>query len=811
MTLLYRALLTFFLIGTSLPDVAFSQSSQIITSAELHNDAVSPEVWYYADNTYTLDIAGAQKLFSEDKFLQTDANFNFGYSAALYWVTFAFSISESTGNETQKDLALIFDYPHLDQIDIFRSKDGQPPAHWLTLGDRYPFDDRVVKNRSFVVPETIHIDTTYRYWIRIDTQSSIQLHPAIWDKERFLEKELNQTIMYGMFYGILLVMALYNMFIGYSIKDKAYGYYVAYIFSFLILQCAINGDAFKYLWPTFPWFNSYAIPIAVFLSIAFSSTFSREFLQLEKHFKKLNSALIFLTTTSLLCISSFLFFEYQTVIAIAIWLALINTILILTSAIFSLKHGFHYARLFLVAWVTLLISVVIMAFTPMGIFPSNWFTRHTAQIGSALEVVLLSLALAHRINRIKAEYRAIELRSKLLLEEKNEELRHALKLITKNNNLKDSFLATISHELRTPMNGIEGSLQVIRDEVKDNKIRNHVDDAANSATHMTQLVDSLLEYSELQSGNWKLQETSFELETTLSKIVPVIESECKCKGISFQISQNIRINHQLIGDAPRINHILFQLLDNAVKFTHQGGITLEASSNEESDHYTLYFSISDSGIGIKDQQLNEIFDGFSQVDDSFSRQYGGLGLGLSLCKAIIDKMGGEIAISSTPGKGTNANISIRLKKGAKRQLEKETKQQETLPGCPLVLIVEDNPVNQVMLTAIIKKFGCTADQANNGEEAVKMAKEKHYSCILMDCQMPILDGFEATKSIRSNGCQNRNTPIIAVTANAMSGDRERCIRAGMDDYIRKPIKKSIVFKHMNYWLSKELENDKNTI
>jgi len=797
--------------GTSLPSVAVSQPPQVITSTELSNDAVTPKVWYYADNTYTLDLTGAQELFAKGKFIRTDADFNFGYSEDLYWVTFAFSISESSASENRKDIALIFDYPHLDDIQIFRSEDGKPPTHWLTLGDRYPFDDRPVKSRAFVAPETIHVNTPYRYWIRIDTKSSTQLHPAIWDKERFLEKELNQTVMYGMFYGILLVMALYNMFIGYSIKDKAYGYYVAYIFSFLLLQCSINGDAFKYLWPTIPWINTYAIPVSVFLSIAFSSAFSRNFLQLEKHFEKLNITLAALSTTSLLCISLFLFFEYQTVIYIAISLALINTILILTAATFSLAHGFRYAKLFLIAWVTLLISAVITALTPAGFFPSNWFTRHSSQFGSTLEVVLLSLALAHRINRIKAEARSIELRSKLLLEKKNVELRQALKLITKNNNLKDSFLATISHELRTPMNGIEGSLQVIRDEIKDKEIRNHVDDAANSAIHMTQLVDSLLEYSELQSGNWKLQESPFELETTLSKIIPVIKNECKRKGISFSLTQNIELNHLLIGDAPRINHILFQLLDNAVKFTHQGGIVLDASSREDRDHYTLYFSVSDSGIGIKDQQLSEIFDGFNQIDASFSRQYGGLGLGLSLCKAIIDRMGGDITISSAPEKGTNANISIQLKKGVERPLEKPTKQQETLPGNPIVLIVEDNPVNQVMLSAIIKKFGCTADQANNGEEAVRMAKERHYDCILMDCQMPILDGFEATKSIRSNGCKNKNTPIIAVTANAMSGDRERCIRAGMNDYIRKPIKKDIVFEHMHYWLSKELESDNSTI
>jgi len=352
------------------------------------------------------------------------------------------------------------------------------------------------------------------------------------------------------------------------------------------------------------------------------------------------------------------------------------------------------------------------------------------------------------------------------------------------------------------MNGIEGSLQVIQDEIEDEQIIPHVEAATYSANYMTQLVESLLEYSELQSGNWKLHSQSFKLEGIISKCLQMIEGDCLRKGIEFTVKNNAKIQQEVIGDYHRIHHMLFQLLDNAIKFTHQGSIGLEVTAVDEKDHYSLTFSVSDTGVGISEEKLRDIFESFRQMDGSFSRQYGGLGIGLSLCKAITDKMEGQISVNSTVGQGTRVDIQIDLKKG-KEIICGKGPIKKTLPGNPSILIVEDNPVNQMTLTAIVKKLGCQVDTASNGEEAVVKAKETRYDCILMDCQMPILDGFEATKIIRASENKNNETTIIAVTANAMSGDRDKCIKSGMDDYIRKPVKKNVIFDQLDGWLGKK--------
>ncbi len=787
--------------GFALTALASPYSSDTIRLSDLAGGAVQPHVQILEDDTRSLDLDDALKQFQLGLFKKEDAGFNLGYSRSRYWVYFGFSVPDISPEQRQKELFLQFGYPHLDQFSVFRGVNDEAPTHWVTLGDNLPFNARLVKNSRFLVPEVVERGNIYHYWVLLETTSSVQLHPAVWDKQRYLEESYLQTVVFGMFYGILLVMALYNAFIGFSIHDKAYIYYVGYIVSFLMLQASIVGHGFEFFWPSIPLLNNIAIPIFVLLSIVFSANFSREFLRLDKHSPRLNMALQMLVVAGLICGVMFIVLEYQQRMLLAILLSFVNTALILMAGFVSWRKGFRYARLFLLAWVTLLVAAVVVSLTPLGYLPSTWLTRHVGQVGSAIEVVLLSLALADRINRLKADARALELRSKLVLKKTNLELQQALKLITKNNNLKDEFLATISHELRTPMNGVEGSLQIIQDEITDKNIKGHVEAATNSANHMTQLVDSLLEYSEIQSGNWKLQEQPFSIDAMLKKLISAIGNECERKRITFDIEKDLQVGHQLVGDSSRINHILFQLLDNAVKFTHDGKVRLSVSSQEREGSYELLFVVSDTGIGIGKKQLSDIFDGFKQMDGSFSRQYGGLGLGLSLCKAMTDKMGGQISVRSQVGEGTDVNVGIRLRKGDVLPALNKAPAATKLTGSPLVLIVEDNPVNQMTLKAIVKKIGCSVEMASNGEEAVVMAKEKKYDCILMDCQMPILDGFEATKLIRLEDNINHETSIIAVTANAMSGDRDRCLNAGMDDYIRKPVKKDIIFERLSFWLS----------
>ena len=805
MTAFFRLIWVFFLLSANVASFAnvpltdaFTKNT--ISLSELANNRLKPQVWYFEDKGGNTSLDKAQRLFESGQFNSANANFNFGFSDSPYWVYLAFSIEEDNPQFEWKDILFEFNYPHIDDIQIYRSIGQEKPRLYSSLGDHLPFSERRIPDSVFVIPEVIKMNDTYHYWIRVETTSSMMLLISIWDKDNYIEEKNHRLLAYGIYYGILIVMIFYNMFIGFSIKDRSYLHYVGYIVSFTVFQACLFGHAYQYFWPTMPRLNEWVLPASVFLCLMFAVSFSRYFLQIDKQHPRINTMLIVIVAFCYVSLFASFFVGYRVSILLAVWIGFGAVLSILIAAVNSLLTGFRGAKLFLMAWVTLLFASVVMGLTASGFLPANIFTRHVAQVGSALEVILLSLALADRINCIKAEKRFLEKQIKLKLEEKNIELNSALDLLKENNTLKDEFLATISHELRTPMNGIEGSLQIIQDGFIDGSVKPHVEAATQSANRMTQLVDSLLEYSEIQSGDWHLFEQPFILDRLVEKCKSIIDSDCSIKGIQFSIVNNTDIQSQLIGDSLRLHHLLFQLLDNAVKFTHKGSITLTIDAHEIEGGYQLDFTICDTGIGIATETLKDIFESFRQMDGSFSRQYGGLGIGLSLCKAIVDRMGGTISVNSVLDEGTTFTVSVDFRRGNVITSIKKSSDGCLLPGSPLILIVEDNPVNLMTLTAMVGKLGGRVEKANNGKEAVDMANIKEYDIILMDCQMPILDGFEATKAIRKMGCINSETHIIAVTANAMSGDRDRCLEAGMDDYIRKPIKKDIVFEKMHYWL-----------
>ena len=496
MTIFSRLIWTFFLLSANvasfanvaLPDVS---TKNTIALSELANHAVKPQVWYFEDKEGDTSLDKAQGLFESGEFNTATANFNFGFSDSPYWIYLTFSIEEAAPQFEWKDILFEFNYPHLDDIQIYRAVGQEKPRLYASLGDHQPFAERMIPDSVFVIPDVIKMNDTYHYWVRVETTSSMMLLISIWDKDNYIEEKNHRLLAYGIYYGILIVMMFYNMFIGFSIKDRSYLYYVGYIASFTIFQACLFGHAYQYLWPTMPALNELVLPSSILLCLMFAVSFSRSFLQIDKLHPRVNKMLIVMVALCSVSLVASFFVGYRISILLAVWVGFCAVFSIFVAAINSLATGFRGAKLFLVAWITLLFASIVMGLTASGILPANMFTRHVAQVGSALEVILLSLALADRINRIKAEKRFIEKQSKLKLEEKNKELNQALDLLKKSNTLKDDFLATISHELRTPMNGIEGSLQVIQDGIVDGSVKPHIDAAAQSANRMTQLVDSL--------------------------------------------------------------------------------------------------------------------------------------------------------------------------------------------------------------------------------------------------------------------------------------------------------------------------------
>lgn len=707
------------------------------------------------------------------------ATLNAGYSRSAFWLKIDLHYRPSNPG-AQRSWLLELAYPPLDHLDLYLP-DAHGDFHLIRqTGDALPFASREIRQNNYLFDLTFAPDQQQTVYLRLASEGSIQAPVTLWSSTAYLEDQPVRLYVLGIIYGVLLGMVVYNLFIYLSVRDTSYLYYIFYIASFGLYQLSVNGAAVEYFWPNNPWWANAATPFFIGCAGLFGSQFARSFLQTRTHSRWLDRLLIALIAFGALVVGLSLMASYALALRLATTLALTFTVVIFAAGILAWCRGLRVARYFIIAWSAFLLGGVINTLMVLGLLPNVFLTMYASQIGSAIEVALLSLALADRINAMREQQAQTLFDASQKLEVLNQQL-------ARSNKLKDEFLATLTHELRTPMNGVIGSLELMQTVDLDPELEQYQQTAAGSARDMMRMVNGILTLTELQAGKLKATTGSFSLRGVVEALRVQFESNAASKSLDFKVDVLPTLPDRLNGDSTKLAQCLECLLDNAIKFTRVGGLALRVSGKPTTDNrMALSFAVIDTGIGFTDLGEATMYQRFFQLDGSMTREYGGLGVGLAICRQLVELLGGKLTHRSEPGRGSRFQLDVEFELPVVEPAPTAAPARDCIraPQDCTVLLVDNNSVNQLVMRGMLLKLGFRVRAADNSAAALDYLQRESFDAVLIDCQSPAQDGAALCCQIHTlPGCAH--LPVFML---AMSADREMCSPGAVIDYLNKPVK-----------------------
>ena len=728
------------------------------------------------DPSGSVTIADARSAVLASRYTRHDKDtLNAGYSRSAFWLKVDLHYLPKDP-QAQRTWLLELAYPPLDHLELYVPDGAGGYRLAGRTGDALPFASREIHQNNYLFTVDFKAGEQKTLYLRLQSEGSIQAPLTLWSSTAYLEDQPLRLYVLGLIYGVLLGMLVYNLFIYLSVRDTSYLYYIFYIASFGMYQLSVNGAAVEYFWPDNPWWANAATPFLIGASALFGSLFARSFLHTALYSRWLDRLLLVLVGTGAVVMLLSLMTSYALALRLATALALVFTVTIFVAGIRAWCCGQRVARYFIIAWSAFLIGGVVNTMMVLGYLPNVFLTMYSSQIGSAIEVALLSLALADRINAMREQQAQILFDASQKLEVLNQQLAHS-------NQLKDEFLATLTHELRTPMNGVIGSLELMQTVPLAGDLAQYQHTAAGSARDMMRMVNGILTLTQLQAGRLSAQPQVFSLRGVLDTLRQQFQGNAQGKGLEFSIDVAGQLPDRLEGDAGKLMQCLECLLDNAFKFTHEGAVRLRVVGVPRADgHLDLTFIVTDSGIGFAQLDEATLYQRFFQVDGSTTREYGGLGIGLAICRQLIELLGGRLTHHSEPRKGSRFQLEV-----AVIAVPPEPARAVELHRAPqdcTVLLVDDNNVTQLVLRGMLLKLGYRVKVADSGPVALSMLQAGAFDAVLLDVPE---DGFSLCCQIRAlPGCAE--LPVIALSDSLQGGARQHCHGIGLSEQLLKPVR-----------------------
>ena len=768
-----------------LPTFVMAEGERYILDDDTDRLNLYPSMMMYKDRSRTMTPEDALKALYRDEFVRSgDVDQRSGFFKTATWLSV-----HVENHSAQTDWLMEFAFPLIYELAVYEVEGDSAVPLYETGAVGFPFDHREIRHRHFLFPVTIEEDTTTHYLIR--AKGGGDLHPPITlQTPRYQTERMQQDlILLGIFYGIIGVMILYNLFLFVSLRIRSYLYYVLAMFCTLMGKISINGVGFQYLWPESSAWNLISTPFWVSLGSIFILLFTRSFLETDRHFPP------FVKWARLLMIGhgiviALLFVTHIPALNLMIAGALGTFVTVLITALRSLIRGVRQARFFFLGWLIFLSGVSVTILERAAVIPYSLFAEYAGQGAMTAEVVLLSLALADKIQIMREEKAAAE-------EEARESQQEALENLRKADALKNEFLAVTSHELRTPLYGMIGIAESLKEGAAGEPpgdMKDQLDTIVASGNRLTHLINDILAFSKLKHGSLRLDEKAVDVKHLASFVTAVTGPLISGKPVVMQINMPDDLP-RVIADPNRIQQVLYNLVGNAIKFTEKGKITLSAKT---SGKYVIV-RVSDTGAGIPNNERDAIFDPFVQIDQLADHQPDGTGIGLTITKQLLKLHDSRLEVDTDTEEGSSFSFSLPIDQETEEAGEEaETPEVYVAPPAknhvqPLttgsakgrILIADDEPVNLQVLTNQLSLEGYDTHLASSGEEVLDCIEAESFDLIILDLMMPGVSGYEVCVSLRKV-YSLVDLPVLMLTAKSELDDKVIAFEAGANDYLVKP-------------------------